>query len=158
MVNNAPSTAHVYEKRTVMKTTMERMIAFHQDPAALSRLSPPPIFMQLHRDDRRSLTEGEIEFTLWFAVVPIRWLARHEPGPTETSFADLMIKGPLAYWRHEHIFEPAEGGVALIDRVTLAHKSGIAGLLTRLMFDGIPLRFLFFYRHLRTRQAVEKGS
>jgi ligand-binding SRPBCC domain-containing protein len=145
---------HVYEKRTVMKTTMDKMIAFHQDPKALGKLSPPPIFMQLHRDERTSMTEGEIEFTLWFGIIPIRWIARHEPGRTETSFADLMVKGPMAYWRHEHIFEEAEEGVALIDRVNIAHKPGIPGLITRLMFDGIPLRFLFFYRHMRTRMAV----
>lgn len=153
-VADAPSNAHVYEKRSVMKTTLAAMTAFHQDPKALGKLSPPPIFMQMHRDARTSLTEGELEFTLWFAVIPIRWVARHEPGPTPDSFADRQVRGPMAYWRHEHIFEETEGGVALIDRVTLAHKPGFKGLVTRLAFDGLPLRFLFFYRHLRTRMAV----
>jgi len=148
---------HVFEKRSVMNTTMEKMIAFHEDPKAMPKLSPPPIFVQVHRDERTSLTEGELEFTLWFGPIPIRWLARHEPGPTETSFADLMVKGPMAYWRHEHIFEEADGGIALIDRVTIAHKKGLAGLITRLMFDGVPLRILFFYRHTRTRQAVTRN-
>ncbi|MBC8097819.1 MAG: hypothetical protein H7Y11_00115 [Armatimonadetes bacterium] len=150
-----PPNAHVFQKRTVMHTTVAKLTAFHQDPKALGKLSPPPIFMQIQRDTRTSLTEGELEFTLWFAVLPIRWLAQHQPGPTATSFADLMLRGPLAYWRHEHIFEQTSDGVALVDRVTLAHKPGIAGLLTRLMFDGLPLQFLFFYRHMRTRQAVE---
>lgn len=149
---------HVYEKRSLIATTIDQLIAFHQDPKALAKLSPPPIFIQLHRDDRTSMTEGELEFTLWFGPIPIRWLARHEAGPTPDSFADLMVKGPMAYWRHEHIFEadPQGSGVYLIDRVTLAHKSGIAGLITALMFDGLPLRFLFFYRHLRTKMSLSK--
>lgn len=155
--HSAPANAHVYEKRTVMKTTLAKMTAFHSDPKAFSKLSPPPIFARIIRDDRTSLTEGELEFTLWFGFIPIRWLARHEPGPTPHSFADFMVKGPMAYWRHEHIFEETAGGVALIDRVTLAHKSGLAGLLTRLMFDGLPLQFLFFYRHMRTRSAVQSS-
>jgi len=149
-----PANAHVYEKRSVFKTTAEKLLAFHQDPSALGKLTPLPMFMQLIRDDRTSITEGEIEFTLWFAVIPIRWLARHEAGPTPTSFADRMIRGPMAYWRHEHIIEKTPEGVALIDRVTLAHKSGLQGIATRLMFDGVPLRILFFYRHLRTRLAT----
>lgn len=153
---NVPENAHVFEKRTVMKTSMEKMTAFHQDPKALSKLSPPPIFTRLHRDERTSLTNGELEFTLWFGFIPIRWIAQHQPGPTTTSFADLMLHGPLAYWRHEHIFETVPGGVTLTDRVTLAHKAGLSGLLTRFMFDGLPLRILFFYRHLRTRMAVER--
>ncbi|MFW5748255.1 MAG: SRPBCC family protein [Chloroflexota bacterium] len=151
-----PPNAHTYEKRSLIKTTMDNMLAFHQDPKALSQLSPPPIFVRLKRDDRKSLTEGELAFTLWFGPIPIHWVARHEPGPTETSFADFMVQGPMLYWRHEHTFEDVEGGVILIDRVTLAHKPGLPGLLTRLMFDGIPLRILFFYRHLRTRMATRR--
>ena len=149
-----PANAHTFVKKSVMKTTLEKMMRFHEDPKALSNLTPPPIFMQLHRDDRTSISEGEIEFTLWFGPVPFRWIARHEEGPTESSFADRLIKGPMAYWRHEHIFTEVDNGVELTDSITLAHHAGIKGLLTRLMFDGIPLRILFFYRHLRTRMAV----
>lgn len=151
-----PAHAHTYEKQSRMKTTLEKMIAFHQDPKALSILTPPPIFVQLRRDNRVAFDEGELEFTLWFGPIPIRWVARHEQGPTVHSFADRMISGPMAYWRHEHIFQPQGDEVILIDRVTLAHKAGVSGLLTRLIFDGIPLRILFFYRHLRTRWIVEK--
>lgn len=145
---------HIYEKRSLFKTSLAEMVAFHAEPATMPKLSPPPIFVQVHRDDRVSLTEGELEFTLWFGPVPIHWLARHEPGPTETSFADVMVEGPMAYWRHEHIFEELDNHVALIDRVTLAHRKGLTGLITRFLFDGIPLRILFLYRHMRTRLAL----
>ena len=128
---------------------------FHEDPQALAKLTPPPIVMQLHHDARRSITEGEIEFSLWFGPFPIRWIARHEPGPSPHSFADRQIKGPMAYWRHEHIFTEKPGGVELTDRIALAHKPGLAGVLTRLFFDGLPLRFLFAYRHRRTRMATQ---
>ena len=153
-MTDAPANAHTFVKKSVMNTTMEKMITFHTDPKALANLTPPPIFMQLHRDDRTSITEGEIEFTLWFGPIPFRWIARHEDGPTEHSFADRQISGPMGYWRHEHIFTEVEGGIELTDRVTIAHNAGLKGLFTRLMFDGIPLHILFFYRHLRTRLAT----
>lgn len=155
-MNQQPANAHIFVKHSVINTTLDKMIAFHEDPKALSNLTPPPIFMQLHRDDRTSISDGEIEFTLWLGPIPFRWIARHEQGPTEHSFADRMIKGPMAYWRHEHIFTKVDTGIELTDRITLAHKSGISGLFTRLMFDGIPLRILFFYRHLRTKWATEQ--
>jgi ligand-binding SRPBCC domain-containing protein len=158
--NNRMSTTplvvkHVFEKSSLFDTTMAHMIHLHETsgPAALT---PPPIFVQVHRDTRTSLNSGELEFTLWFALIPFRWLARHEPGPTPTSFADVMVRGPLAYWRHEHIFSEEVGGVRLTDRVTLAHHSGPRGWLTRLMFDGLPLRLLFFYRHLKTRWMLSR--
>jgi ligand-binding SRPBCC domain-containing protein len=152
------STPTVFEKRSTIKTTVEKMVAFHNDPNALKMLTPPPMFMQVKRDTRTSLRDGEIHFTLWMAFIPIAWLARHEPGPIDTSFADRMIEGPLATWRHEHVFTPVDGGVELLDRVTLSHKAGAAGLFSRLLFDGLPLHILFFYRHLRTRMALEKTA
>ncbi|MFN8373995.1 MAG: hypothetical protein U0694_14110 [Anaerolineae bacterium] len=148
--------AHRFEHRSIMRTTLPRILAFHSDPQALTMLTPPPIFVQLRRDSRTSLTEGELDFTLWMGFMPIRWIARHEVGPTANSFADRMIQGPMQSWRHEHIFRVVEGGVELVDRVTLAHKPGWRGIMSRLMFDGLPLRILFWYRHFRTRLAVEK--
>lgn len=152
----SPAETKTFEHTSVISTTIEAIEAFHEDPKAFSRLTPPPIFAQIHRRELKSLVEGELEFTLWFGPIPIRWLAQHEAGPTENSFADRMMKGPMAYWLHCHIFEEVEGGVRLTDRIMLAHKPGIAGLLTRLMFDGLPLRFLFIYRHMRTRMATRQ--
>lgn len=135
---------------------MEHMIRFHEDPKALGILTPPPIFMQPIRDDRTSLTNGEFEFNLWFGPIPVRWIARHEPGPNETSFIDRQISGPMASWEHHHIFTEAPGGVELHDKITLSHKPGVQGFLTRLMFDGLPLRILFSYRHWRTRLSLTR--
>ena len=153
---DVPANAHTFEHSSVIPTTLDEMIRFHEAPQAFAWLTPPPIFAQVHRRELKSLTDGELEFTLWFLVVPVRWLARHEQGPTPHSFQDRMMQGPMAYWLHRHIFEEVEGGVKLTDRITLSHKPGIAGLFTRLVFDGLPLRFLFIYRHLRTRLQVKR--
>ena len=149
-----PEEIRIFDKSIVLNTTVEDLIAFHDERSTMPKLAPPPMFIQIIRDERTSLSEGELEFNLWFGPVPIRWIARHEPGPTEHSFADRMMKGPMAYWRHEHIFEAVDDGAKLTDRVTLAHKPGLAGIITRLLFDGIPLRILFFYRHLRTKSTL----
>ncbi len=153
-MNEKPANTRQFLKSSIMDTTLEAITAFHNDPRALARLTPPPIIMQLHRDDRRSLTDGEIEFTLWFGPLPVRWVARHEEGPRPHSFADIQVKGPLAYWRHEHIFTLVSGGLELTDRITIAHRRSLLGLFTRLAFDGLPLRILFAYRHWRTRRAL----
>ena len=145
-----------FEQRSIIRTTLDQMMAFHEDPQALAKLTPPPplMFMQLLRDDRTSLTAGELEFRLWFGPIPVRWMAQHEPGPTSTSFVDRMLEGPMAHWEHQHMFNEVDGGVELVDHITLAHKPGWMGWFTRLIFDGLPLRFLFIYRHFRTRHAL----
>jgi ligand-binding SRPBCC domain-containing protein len=147
---------YVFTHSSVFPTTLDAITAFHADPQALARLVPPPplMFFQVLRDDRTSLTEGEIEFRLWLGPIPIRWLALHQPGPTPHSFADHMLTGPMATWQHAHFFTEVEGGIELTDHIELAHKPGLPGLLSRLVFDGLPLRLLFIYRHFRTRQAL----
>jgi ligand-binding SRPBCC domain-containing protein len=79
------------------------------------------------------------------------------PGKNATSFIDYQVTGPVAYWYHEHMISDVPGGVELRDRITIAHKPGVAGLLTRLVFDGLPLRFLFVFRHLRTRFGMKRA-
>lgn len=144
----------IFEKQTVIPTSIEQITAFHNQPDAFAQLTPPPIFMQMLHDGRTSPTDGELTFRLWFGVIPVQWTARHEPGPTPTSFADRQISGPLESWYHQHIFTQVADGVELTDRITFEHQPGWKGFLTRLIFDGLPLRFLFIYRHWRTRRAL----
>lgn len=144
----------IFEHRSILPATVEAVEAFHNHPKAFQRLTPPPIIIQVHRRELTSLQDGEVEFTMWFGFIPIRWLARHEVGSIDSSFVDRQIKGPLKSWRHEHIFQATENGVELIDHLEIEHYPGWRGWLTRLFFDGLPLRFLFIYRHLRTRWGV----
>lgn len=146
----------VFEHRSIIPTTVEAIIAFHEHPRAFQRLTPPPVFIHVQRNDLQSLTEGEVAFTMWMGPIPVRWLARHEAGPTPHSFIDRQLEGPLAVWEHQHIFEAVPEGVALIDHITLEHRKGWRGWLTRLAFDGLPLRMLFIYRHWRTRLALRQ--
>lgn len=148
----------VFTHKSVIPTTVDKLLAFHDDPQALRRLTMPPLVLQILRDDRTSLTEGEIEFRLWFGPLPVHWLARHTVGPTSSSFKDVQVQGPLAQWEHEHLFEPTPHGARLTDRITLEHRPGPAGWLTRLLFDGLPLKMLFLYRHWQTRRFLSQSS
>jgi ligand-binding SRPBCC domain-containing protein len=159
MNTTTPHNAKSFEHVSIFKgRTAAQCRAFHAAPGAFARLTPPPIFVQVHRNDIRDLVDGDVEFTLWFGPLPVRWHARHAPGPNATSFVDYQESGPMAYWYHEHIITDVPGGVELRDRLRIAHPPGLAGVLTRLMFDGLPLRVLFVYRHLRTRWGMGKGG
>ncbi len=66
------------------------------------------------------------------------------------------MRGPLQHWVHEHLIEAAPGGSRLTDRITFEHRPGLPGILTRLLFDGLPLRLLFVYRHWQTRRLLRR--
>jgi ligand-binding SRPBCC domain-containing protein len=150
-----PLDTHVFIHRSLFPGTLAAMQAFHAAPDVFRHLVPPPLRIQIHDDRRTSLTAGEIEFTIWFGFVPVRWLARHEAGGAPHGFRDEMVRGPLARWTHDHIFEETAGGVRLTDRITLAHQPGWRGWLTRLAFHRALLRLLFAYRHWQTRRLIK---
>jgi ligand-binding SRPBCC domain-containing protein len=157
----APVKVRRFQKRSVMPTTMDRMIAFHEGKDAFKTLTPFPIIAQIHDDRRTSITAGEIDFTLWFGPIPARWTAQHEPGPIPTSFADRMVKGPLKAWRHEHIFREVPGGIELTDSIVFEHfdlDKGFWAVFTRLFMDTLGLNGLFFYRHMITRIKTKQDA
>ena len=144
----------VFEKKSVMKGTVQQLWDFHAQPNAFAILTPPPIFIQMRENKLKSLTDGTVDFTMWLGPIPLHWIAQHMPGPTQTSFMDRQIVGPMAFWEHQHIFRAVPQGVELTDHVTIEHKLGLAGIFSHLMFDGVPLQIFFLYRHLRTRLAL----
>ena len=147
-----------FVQRSEINSDLQSLQAFHEDPGALQRLTPPGLPMKIVQDQRLSMTEGDVLLRMGPGPFALRWLARHEQGPTAFSFTDRLIDGPLAHWEHQHMFEPLDEGVALIDRIFLEHRPGWRGFLTRLLFDGPALTLLFRYRHWRTRKALEDPS
>lgn len=142
----------IFEHRSVIPASLAQVIAFHNDPRALQWLTPPPIVIRVHRDSRTSLTDGEVDMTLWFGPLPVRWLAKHKPGETEHAFHDSMERGPMPSWEHEHTFRPLDDSVELVDRIVYTHRGwSFWGVFTRLFFGRLGLGFLFRYRHWQTR-------
>jgi len=129
---------------------------FHRDTRALKRLTPLPIFMQLHRVE--PMGEGSVsEFTLWFGPIPVRWVAVHSNVDPQRGFTDTQARGPLKRWRHTHIFSAEGSDVTRVkEHIEYEHHGGVRGLFTRLMFGRLGLLALFTARKFVTRRALEK--
>ncbi|MGP9616111.1 TIGR01777 family oxidoreductase [Arthrobacter sp. AOP36-A1-22] len=73
---------------------------------------------------------GPLHLPGW-AKPEIPWHARHVGLVPGRSFTDVMESGPLASWRHEHVFEEDDGGTLMRDFVSydlpLASSSGPGG-------------------------------
>ena len=129
--------------------------AFHHDTRVLRKLTPPPIFVQIHR--LAPLGEGsEAEFTLWFGPIPVRWLAVHsQVGPH--GFTDTQVRGPLQMWQHTHRFTAVSPTrTQVTESIVYEYAPGLRGLLSRLLFARPALWFLFTARKLLTRHHVRQ--
>jgi ligand-binding SRPBCC domain-containing protein len=141
-----------------VRAPVEAVAAFYQDARVLRQLSPPPMIVQLHRVD--PLAEGSIvDMTLWLGPVPIHWVADHRDVDRAGGFLDIQTQGPMKVWRHRHSYGALGPRLTWVrDEVEFEHFPGWRGLLTRMLFSPLSLRFLFFYRAQVTRRIVERRA
>lgn len=126
--------------------------AFHFD-SNVKTLTPPPIISQLHYHE--PVADGsKSEFTLWFGPLPLRWEVVHS-DVDQSGFTDTQIRGPLKRWRHRHSFIAQDDGTTLVsENIDYEYRSGLAGILNRLMFSPPALTMLFAMRKRITRRLV----
>lgn len=144
-----------FRHRFVVNAPLGDVLAFHQDTRALKRLTPPPIFAQIHHYE--PLAEGSrASFTLWFGPFPVRWQAIHsDVGPN--GFTDTQVSGPLRAWRHSHRFTPLGPERTLVeDHIVYDHHAGWRSLASRLLFARPGLYLLFTGRKWLTRRGVAR--
>lgn len=147
-------TMNQFRSSFVVDAPLANVAAFHSDTSALKRLTPPPIFVQLHATE--PLTEGaSAEFTMWFGPLPLRWKAVHSNVDPLHGFTDTQVRGPLAMWEHQHRFTALDSERTRVsDKVLYSYGTGWRGWLNRLLFNPIALRLLFAYRRWITRRGL----
>ena len=145
----------VFDYSFTVPAPLQAVRDFHRDTSALKRLTPPPTIVQLISIE--PLAEGSVSrFVLWVGPLPLRWTAVHR-DVTERGFTDVLAAGPAAAWAHTHRFTPLSSNLTRIDEhIEFQHKSGLWGLVTRLLFSWPNLYFMFTYRKLATRWFLRR--
>lgn len=140
----------IFDTEFTVNAPLSRVREFHHDTRALKRLTPPPTFVQIHEVE--PLAEGSVSrFTLWIGPLPLKWTAVHR-DVSPVGFTDVQASGPAEKWEHTHTFSADSDQVTRIhEHIEFEHKSGFAGVLTRVLFAQPNLYLMFTYRKLATR-------
>lgn len=148
-------TMPTFDYKFTVNAPLRAVSDFHHDTRILKKLSPPPIFVQIHRFE--PLGEGsEAEFTLWFGPLPVRWLAIHS-NVSQQGFTDTQARGPLRHWQHTHRFTAVSPDATQVhEHVEYSHYPGRRGFLSRVLFNQPGLYLLFTARKLLTRWHIKK--
>lgn len=144
---------NTFDYQFTVKAPVSAVSDFHHDTNILKKLTPPPIFIQVH--DFEPLSNGsKAELTMWFGPIPVPWTAVHSKV-TEHGFTDTQEHGPLKHWKHTHRFEPINGEQTLVkEHIEYAYESGFRGLFSRIVFNRAGLFVLFSARKWLTRWHV----
>jgi ligand-binding SRPBCC domain-containing protein len=145
--------------RSVIRTTPEKLFAFHELPDAFARLMPPWEKSRVIETapnlqvGSRAIVEARIAPGIF-----IRWESRHTAYEPPHSFEDQQVRGPFRAWRHRHIIEPHPDGAVLLDDIEYTPPFGILGRALAGIVIERRLRRVFAFRHRVTRDYCENGS
>lgn len=139
-----------------VKSPIEAVAEFHSSTTALKKLTPFPVFVQIHQLE--PLGEGSMaEFTMWFGPFPVRWVAQHVQFDAMHGFTDVQVSGPMLLWEHTHSFrEISAQETEIRDFIEYEYRPGIKYLWTRILYSPIMLQFLFLFRALVTKRSTKK--
>jgi ligand-binding SRPBCC domain-containing protein len=148
-----------FQARSLIRTTPEKLFAFHELPDALTRLMPPwekSRVIERSPDLRvgsRTIVEARIAPGIF-----MRWESRHTAYDPPRLFEDQQVRGPFRSWRHRHIVEPHAEGALLVDDIEYTLPLGFLGRLFAGAAIERRLRRVFAFRHRVTREYCENAS
>jgi ligand-binding SRPBCC domain-containing protein len=140
---------HVFQKSLSVAVPVEKLRALHHSAAAIPKLTPP--FVQIQVDGDPSISEGNLQIIrsrLW----PLKWQTwkARISNVGANGFTDTAEQSPFLFFRHRHSFQAEATGCRLTDSIEyLAPGGWIGNAIARLVLTG-----LFAYRHWVTRRLL----
>ena len=139
----------------VYKLTCEMLVplavaevfAVFEDPYNLARITPPGLGFRVTSKDRVQMRAGaEIEYSIRWMGVSMRWKSLVTDYEPPFSFVDEQVQGPYRLWRHRHTFRPSAQGTLVCDLVEYALPLGLLGQAANALLVSRQLKQIFAYR------------
>lgn len=111
---------HRFRSEQFVRTTLDEAFAFFSDPENLERITPPALRFSITSRPLKMGRGSLITYNLRLRGFPLRWKTMIACWLPKRQFIDVQLRGPYAFWQHQHDFEEVEGGVILRDQVEYA--------------------------------------
>jgi len=92
-----------------------------------------------------------INYSLRVHGIPLRWTSEIVEWDPPHRFVDLQLRGPYKLWRHEHRFEPRDGGTLISDTISLALPLGVLGQMAYKIKVKSDVEEIFAFRKEKIR-------
>ena len=136
---------------------IERVFDFHTDTRNLPLISPPWINAKIIKQEGEGLGK-RIELVIsQFGIIRSTWVVDISEYDRPNRITDLMIQGPMKYFRHERtLTSPSPGVTILQDSVEYELPLGILGKLADALGGKFFIGAMFSYRHKKTQEVLER--
>ncbi len=146
----------IYTKKTLIDVPVETLFAWHEQPGAIERLTPPWAPMEVLSRQGDGVKKGvKVSFRLKILNIPRVWNAEHVAYEKNAMFRDVQTKGPFTQWIHTHRFIPNDDRSSFMeDHVEFKLPMGI---LSRPFYGYARREFnrMFTYRHQVLKYDLE---
>jgi ligand-binding SRPBCC domain-containing protein len=121
--------------------------AVFEDPYNLAKITPPWLNFRVTSAERVYMRQGaEIQYTIRWLKLPIRWKTRITEYNPPHSFVDEQENGPYISWRHQHTLESTPEGTKVTDEVQYTLPFGLLGRFVHAAIIRRQLLAIFRYR------------
>lgn len=122
--------ASVLERQQWVPQPVDQVFPFFSDEKNLEALTPPWLNFHVVGKSSESVEAGTtIDYRLKIRGVPVRWRSQIEAWKPGVRFVDRQLRGPYAFWHHDHAFESVRGGTLLSDKIHFRVPGGTVGKL-----------------------------
>jgi len=141
---------HQFKIQQEVKSSLEEVWDFISTPNNLKEITPEKMNFKIENKDLpKKMYPGMI---IKYRVNPLKWY--RTTWVTEITniqekkyFIDEQRVGPYSIWHHQHILEPTEKGVNMIDIVSYKIPFGLLGKIAHGLFIRSKIESIFDYRN-----------
>jgi len=138
---------YTLKRSQVLPYSIEHLFSFFDRPENLEKMTPAHLNFQMLTPQPVKMHCGAvIDYTIKIWSFPMRWTTLITDYNPPHSFIDLQLKGPYAYWHHEHRFTSQDDQTLMEDQVTYALPLGPLGRLAHRIKIEKDLTHIFNYR------------
>ena len=146
-----------FERSAEIAAPAAALRAWHFEAGAFERLNPPWEKARVIESPGELVDGARAVIEVGIGPLRTRWVAEHEI--TADGFIDRQVKGPFAFWEHQHRFlEVDDSSSRLVDSIRYRLPLGILGRIFGGPLVRSKLDRMFRYRHDVTRAALEQSS
>jgi ligand-binding SRPBCC domain-containing protein len=131
---------------------LPEVFQFFSQAENLEVLTPPWLNFKILHVRPQPVRQGTlIDYSLRIHGIPLRWTSEIVEWQPPHRFVDLQLRGPYKLWRHEHRFEPRDGGTLIADTINLALPLGFLGRLAYRIKVRSDVQEIFAFREKKIR-------
>ncbi len=138
---------HTIERKQLVHRPLDEVFAFFSRPENLGVLTPKEVGFRILTPSPIAMQSGAvIDYTIRVFGIRTRWTTLITDFVPRSRFVDVQLKGPYAYWHHEHRFTETDDGTLITDVIHYAMPLGFLGSIVQRLFVKPRLNVIFNYR------------